>query len=81
MNENPWRVESVAGLQRERVQEEMRQIRMEEKALQARERRPGLLLRGWVLLRAWVSAPRKQAAVAVPPAAIDVRAQAGPAHS
>ena len=30
MNDNPWHVDDMARMQRERIQEEMRQIRMED---------------------------------------------------
>jgi hypothetical protein len=36
MNENPWRVDDIARLERERIQEEMRQIRLVEAANRAR---------------------------------------------
>ncbi len=55
MNQNPWHVESMAQYERERIQKEMKQIRLEEEALkaksaeerptQAHAHRPSLLLR------------------------------------
>jgi hypothetical protein len=54
MNDNPWHIESMARAQRERVQEEMRQIRLEEKALKAQSPESGLVLRLWLALQRWV---------------------------
>ena len=62
MNENPWHVYDEARMQRERVQEEMRQIRLEEKALKARGRRPGLLPQVWLIVSRWLEARNKQTA-------------------
>ena len=56
MNENPWRIDDIARMQRERIQGEMRQIRLEEKALKAGVRGPGLMARARLRLQAWVKA-------------------------
>ncbi len=45
MNENPWRVDDIARMQRERIQEEMRQIRILEAANRAHAPRLGLAAR------------------------------------
>ncbi len=68
MNENPWRIDDLARLQRGRLQEEMRQIRLEEQALRARQRRPGLIARLWARVQAWLKAPE-------PPPARRIRAK------
>ncbi len=53
MNENPWRIDDLARLQRGRLQEEMRQIRLEQRALRAQAKGPGVFGRVWAALRAW----------------------------
>ncbi len=45
MNENPWHVDDIARMQRERIQEEMREIRMAEAASKAHSPRISLLAR------------------------------------
>ncbi len=62
MNENPWRVDDIARLQRERTREEMRQIRSEERADEAQPYRIGLIARV-VQLLARVFAPRQRTAL------------------
>ena len=55
MNDNPWHVESMARLQRDRIQEEMSQIRLEERALRAQAIvSPGLLARLWLGPKRWL---------------------------
>jgi hypothetical protein len=43
MNQNPWYVDGLAEYERDRVRREVRQIRLEEKAMKAmqREGKPG----------------------------------------
>ena len=53
MNDNPWHVDDMARMQRGRIQEEMRQIRMEERALAARVKRPGMIARLWAGIWTW----------------------------
>ena len=74
MNDSPWHVDDMARMQRERVQEEMRQIRLEAKALSAGEQRPGLLSHVGTVLSHWLKARSKPAAGAVQPPAIEPRA-------
>ena len=62
MNENPWHVYDEARMQRERVQEEMRQIRLQEQALEARGRRPGLLPQLWRIVSRWLEARNRRRA-------------------
>ncbi len=63
MNENPWRVDDIARLQRERIHEEIRQIRSEERAAEPQPHRIGLLARlGRLVAR--ILAPRVRAASA-----------------
>ena len=57
MNNSPWQVENMARMQRERIQEEMNQIRLEEKALGAQARGPGLVVRLWLGIRRWLAKP------------------------
>jgi hypothetical protein len=80
MNDSPWHVNDMARMQRERLQEEMRQIRLEEKALSAGERRPGLLSQVGMLLSRWLKGSRKQATDAVRPPAIEPTARPGEAQ-
>ncbi len=75
MIDNPWRVESVARGQRERLQEEMKQIRLEEAALESRVRRPNLLRRAWLVIRSNFE-PRK-ARLERPVRAVGVKRPAG----
>ena len=65
MNDNPWHIDDIARMQRERVQEEMRQIRLQEKALKARARRPGLLPQIWLIVSRWLKARNEQKAQAL----------------
>jgi hypothetical protein len=53
MNDNPWHVESMVRMRRERIQEEMRRIRLEERALNAPTRPVGLVVRLWTALQRW----------------------------
>lgn len=62
MNENPWRVDDIARAQRERIRDEMREIRLEEKALRARPERPAWISRFWLFIRRWFASGQKQAA-------------------
>lgn len=64
MNDSPWRVASVARIQRERIQEEMWQIRREERALRAQVRRPGPLAWFWARVQHWMGR-RQQPPVSV----------------
>ncbi len=57
MNENPWRIDDLARLQRGRLQEEMRQIHLEEHALSARRKGPALIERLWARVQAWLKSP------------------------
>ena len=80
MNENPWHVYDEARMQRERVQEEMRQIRLQEKALKARGRRPGLLPQVWLIVTRWLHARNEQRAQALesrPPTAMHAKHDSG----
>jgi hypothetical protein len=54
MNDNPWHVGSMARLQRDRIQDEMSQIRLEEGALRAQAREPGFLARLWLGPKRWL---------------------------
>lgn len=45
MNENPWHIDDIARMQRERIQEEMREIRMVEAASRPHARRLNLAVR------------------------------------
>ena len=54
MNDNPWHVQNMARMQRERIQEEMTQIRLEERALRAQARGPGFLARLWLGPKRWL---------------------------
>lgn len=56
MNENPWRVDDIARMQRGRLQEEMRQIRREDKALRSRAKASGLVERLRAAVLAWLKA-------------------------
>lgn len=56
MNDNPWHVDNLARLQRERIQEEMRQIRLEKSAARARQRQPSLVSKAWLAIRRWLRA-------------------------
>ena len=38
MNHNPWYVDNTASYERQRIRDDMRQIRLEQKALKARVR-------------------------------------------
>ena len=49
MNMNPWQVENMARYERDRIRDEVRQIRLEQKALKARIRQPSLVLKVWKL--------------------------------
>ncbi len=60
MNMNPWHVESMAQYERECIRAEMRQIRLEEKALKARVRAPRLVLKVWKLFFQRLQAGRRQ---------------------
>ena len=49
MMENPWRLEEIARMNRERVQDDMRSIRLEEQALEARfEGRRAIARTAWI---------------------------------
>ena len=50
MNMNPWHVENMAQYERDRIRDEVRQLRLEQKALKRRIRRPSLVLKVWRLL-------------------------------
>jgi len=80
MIDNPWHVDDMARMQRERVQEEMRQIRFEEKALKARVRGPGPLPQVWLLVSGWFKAKRTPAGHSLQRPAIEVSARQGEAH-
>jgi hypothetical protein len=54
MNQNPWQVESLARYERDRIREEMRQIRMQERALKARVRKPNFKFQVWRILLRWL---------------------------
>ena len=62
MNQNPWHVESMAQYERGRIQQEMKQIRLEEEALKGRVRRPGLLQQARLMVSKWLSTSTTQAA-------------------
>jgi len=59
MNDNPWHVENMARAQRERVQEEMRQIHLEDAVLKRHAERRGLLVQVWLLVQRWLEARRQ----------------------
>jgi hypothetical protein len=65
MNENPWRVDDIARLKRERIQEEMRQIRMVDAANQARPAQLSfvarILVRVLLAAKAWFGPAPKPA--------------------
>ena len=54
MNDNAWNVDNLARLQRERIQEEMRQIRLEESAAKARQRQLSLVSKAWLAIWRWL---------------------------
>lgn len=54
MNDNPWNVDNLARLQRERIQEEIRQIRLEESAAKARQRQLSLVSKAWLAIWRWL---------------------------
>jgi len=56
MNDNPWNVDNLARLQRERIQEEMKQIRLEESATKARQPHPSLVSKAWRAIWRWLRA-------------------------
>ncbi len=56
MYDNPWRIDDIARMERERIRDEMRQIRLEEKALQARVKGPGLLAKALLKAKEWLKA-------------------------
>ncbi len=60
MNDNPWRVNELSRLHRGRLQEEMRQIRLEEEALRARVKGPGLFEKLLGRLGAWFKSPESR---------------------
>ncbi len=70
MNENPWHVDDIARMERERIQEEMRQIRMIEAADRAGTPRRNLgarILMGVLLAaKAWFRPAKKSAAALRP---------------
>ncbi len=68
MYDNPWRVNEISRLQRDRVQEEMRQIRLEEEALRAQVRRPGLIEKLWAGFRNWLKSAEQRPAYSARPA-------------
>jgi hypothetical protein len=57
MNDNLWHVESMARMRRERIQEEMRRIRLEESALKASAAPAGFAVRLWTALQRWSAKP------------------------
>lgn len=61
MNDNAWNIDNIARLERERVREEMRQIRLEESAMKARQRRPSLVTQAKLAIRKWLEARDKAA--------------------
>ena len=56
MNQNPWHVDNMARYERGRIQEEMRQIRLLEEALNGRVRPPSLRRQVWRVLFTWIAA-------------------------
>jgi hypothetical protein len=73
MNENPWHIDDIARMQWERIQEEMREIRMAEVANRPHARRLNLAARLAAQLHAasrkWLHAARKTAPQGAPAAA------------
>jgi len=65
MNQNPWHVENQAQYERERIQQEMRQIRLGERASRGAVQRPGPVTRLWLLVRQWLATQHKRAGTAV----------------
>ncbi len=64
MNDNPWRVDDMARMQRERIQEEMREIRMVEAAQPHAARlnlAARLLLQLYVAAQNWLRRAKKPA--------------------
>jgi hypothetical protein len=48
MYENPWRIDEIARMNRARIRDEMRQIRLEEQAERARSKQPAWLPQLWM---------------------------------
>jgi len=69
MNQNPWQVENMAQYERGRIQQEMKEIRLLERALKARVRRPSLQRQVWrLILRRLVARARPAVRAAEVPA-------------
>ena len=65
MNQNPWYLERMVQYEQDRTDQALKQIRLEEEALKARVRHPGLLAKARFLMRRWVEA-RQQHATSAP---------------
>lgn len=63
MNMNPWQVENMAQYERDRIRDEVRQLRLEQKARKARTRQPSLVLKVWKLFFSRVGATGEQPTV------------------
>ena len=61
MNENPWHIDDIARMQRERIQEEMREIRMAEAASKPHAPRRSLAAQLYMAIRKWLHPARKAA--------------------
>ena len=60
MNQNPWHVENMAQYERERIRQEMGQIRLGERVSKPKVRGPRPIARLWHLVRRWFATQQKR---------------------
>ncbi|HSR19838.1 MAG TPA: hypothetical protein VLL49_02890 [Anaerolineales bacterium] len=65
MNQSPWQVENAARYERERIAQDMTQLRLEQRARAGRIKRRQPMVKIWMLIRGWFQAGQKRGADAL----------------